>query len=882
MPQRPINAPPAVRVVAVVWGRGAALLVALASAAAALWLAAHHPLSGGAALASVVLVAAVVAAWPSAWLIGLPALWPWIGLAPWTGWITLEETDLLVLAVAAGGYARWALRPGPAGPPARAASVVGWLLLALWAAAVLLATQRGVADAGGFVADWYQGYRGPMNALRLAKPTLAVLLLLPLWQRALQAPGGRAPAQLTLGLALASAGIALACLWERLTYPGLLNFSADYRSTGPFWEMHVGGAALDGLLALTLPFAWLQLQTTRSRLGWVLAALAVLLGAYAAITTFSRIVLLALPLGIGLMLVLQRWAGGVAPLAGGMLGAAQAGLTAAPSAAPTHTPHTPQAPITPTTPTTPTTPQAAHPAHPALAAALLLGVSAAAAWMFSTSGYRGMLALLGNAALLLLLAPRLRALGRREWAAAAALALAGGPVLIVGAALLLAKGPYLLHAGLVLGSAAAVLLAGGRTAPPARGQTVLLALAGAGYAVALASTVLVAWHWGGGPALAPALQAVGGLALVSVACVAWPRPLWPADARWQGGMLVAMVVAAGLVGVFGGGAYMAERLSTASSDEQGRWQHWRSVLSRLPDAQARWLGQGLGRFVEAYAISADPGTRPGDLRWIDSDTDNSGDNSNGANGRSMARLIAGTHVQGWGELLRLSQRIARPAGLPVVRLTLRNADATELWTEVCLKHLLYTDICQAAHRKVPASAGGWQTVTLALGSKALPDDLWALPRFTVFSLATESSARPIEVSEISLTDAQGRQLIHNGRFEQGGARWFFSSDRNHLPWHAKNMVVHLLFEQGIVGLAAFGLLGAVAFGRLLLGQARRHALAPALAGALLGTWVVGMVDSLLDMPRLATLMLLLTLVAVTLPARPRLPPLPASAARPQG
>ena len=50
-------------------------------------------------------------------------------------------------------------------------------------------------------------------------------------------------------------GVALATLWERLAFTGLLNLSTDYRTTALFWEMHVGGAALDGFLALTVPFA---------------------------------------------------------------------------------------------------------------------------------------------------------------------------------------------------------------------------------------------------------------------------------------------------------------------------------------------------------------------------------------------------------------------------------------------------------------------------------------------------------------------------------------------------------------------------------------------------------------------------------------------------
>jgi O-antigen ligase len=86
-----------------------------------------------------------------------------------------------------------------------------------------------------------------------------------------------------------------------------------------------------------------------------------------------------------------------------------------------------------------------------------------------------------------------------------------------------------------------------------------------------------------------------------------------------------------------------------------------------------------------------------------------------------------------------------------------------------------------------------------------------------------------------------------------------------MPWHAKNMAVHLLFEQGALGLAAWLLLAAAALWRVTVGAARHHALAPALAGALVGVLTVGLVDSLLDMPRVAFLTLLIMAIALALP-----------------
>ena len=55
------------------------------------------------------------------------------------------------------------------------------------------------------------------------------------------------------------AGLALVCLvvlWERAVYAGLFDFSLPYRTSAWFWEMHVGGGAIDAYLAMALPFAF--------------------------------------------------------------------------------------------------------------------------------------------------------------------------------------------------------------------------------------------------------------------------------------------------------------------------------------------------------------------------------------------------------------------------------------------------------------------------------------------------------------------------------------------------------------------------------------------------------------------------------------------------
>ena len=83
--------------------RAGILLTALISFALGGILAWNYPL--GQFAASVLFLAATALCFycPACFLVIIPALLPVIGLAPWTGWITFEEMDLLVLATASGG-----------------------------------------------------------------------------------------------------------------------------------------------------------------------------------------------------------------------------------------------------------------------------------------------------------------------------------------------------------------------------------------------------------------------------------------------------------------------------------------------------------------------------------------------------------------------------------------------------------------------------------------------------------------------------------------------------------------------------------------------------------------------------------------------------------
>ncbi len=768
--------------------------------ACALVASMQHPLSHPVAVAACIAAAALTFRWPANALAGVLALAPVLAFAPWSGWITFEELDLLVLAVAAGGYGRLALRAqGVTGSSARPSPLV-WLALLLFGASVCLSAWRGVADAGGFRFDWYQGYHEPMNSIRLAKSFFLALLVTPLWLSMHAASPSLTSRRLQDGMVLGLAAASIAVLWERLAFTGLLNFSTDYRTTALFWEMHVGGAALDGHLALTVPFAVLALSRARTPWGLAGSTVVLLAGAYACLTSFSRGVYAAVPLGVMLTLWL---ASRTRPLSrsetpgGGCRGWLAAG-------------------------------------------ALVLAFAASAAWMFPSSGYRGMLALLGAFVVLLRLEPVTGP--ARPWRVAAGGAMTAG---LICAAVLTAwwmpKGAYVAYAVACTAALAVSVHRPGR-------QRILVAC----YLCVIVGIGLVAWHWGGMPALQRALPVMALLVAAGAVRVVRSSMRWPADLRWQASTSAALVVAGAMVAVLGGGAYMSDRFSTSSSDFSGRITHWKEGLALL-DTPADWaFGKGLGRYPANHLLAHSSTDSPGDYRL------------RGEPGAQHLVLTGGKIPLGWGELLRVSQRVSPLEPPAAVSFKVRSDRTQGLHLEVCEKHLLYNGNCLIKEVKIEPTDGEWRSMNAQLPGASPSRGTWYAPRLISFSVANGTSGALVEVDDLALQGADGRDLLANGDFSRGMSHWFFSSDRNHMPWHLKNIAVHTLFDQGAVGLVLLATLVLGAMWRLGIGSARRHPLAPAIAGALLGFAVVGMFDSLLDVPRVAFVFYLLVLLALTL------------------
>jgi hypothetical protein len=667
-------------------------ITALATGVAAAFLAWHHPLSPAMASGALALWLALTVWRPGWWLAVVPALLPLLNFAPWSGWQAFDEFDLLVLGTLAGVYLRWALdlRRADVSLPSLQPPAVLWLALLLGLLS-MLGLYRGLADAGVDFA-WFQGYSDPVNSLRLFKAPVYALLLWPLLRLQLRASPSRSAIRFCFGMLAGLGVVSLAALWERAAYPGLLDFSSLYRTTALFWEMHVGGAAIDAYLALAIPFVAWALWSARSPGQWAVAATLVLLAFHACLTTFSRGAYLAVAGSIVLL-----------------------GL-------------------------------------------LLLG---------RRLGFRA------------------RIMFRRA--------------LVVATAVL--------------------------------ATTVLLFAA------------LVVFGYGG----------VAAVLLLMALCVVICKPRLDG---WRGAGTVGLALALTLevVVVFGTGNFMLSRLSASDRDFGSRLTHWQNGLGLL-FTPGEWLwGIGLGRLPASYARFVPVREFSGAVQWLKLD-----------DGRAAVQLFGPKSQEDLGGLFALTQRVPLLADVHYrVEFDARVFSRVDMALSVCESHLLYDRNCQIADIRLQPGNSSWQRVSLALHGPPLSAGNWFAPRLGVFALSVTNAGAQADIAQLRLVAPGFENLLQNGDFARQTAHWFPAAQFYFLPWHIDNLFLELLIERGIFGLVVvLGLVG-LALWRVCAGPARHHPLAPFVAASLSGALLVGMVSSLMDVPRVAFLFFLVIFFALSL------------------
>lgn len=284
--------------------------------------------------------------------------------------------------------------------------------------------------------------------------------------------------------------------------------------------------------------------------------------------------------------------------------------------------------------------------------------------------------------------------------------------------------------------------------------------------------------------------------------------------------------------------YFLQRLEQAEQDWHTRLAHWRDATGLIGDGLGNTLlGMGLGRFPASY-LYHNPQGKPLATYSHQTERDN-----------AFLRL-------GFGETLYMAQKVAI-ATQTRYRLAARLRGAGgRLDVPLCEKQLLDSGQCRWQGFSFPAD-GQWHEVETVLDSGEVGAGNWLTRRPVELFLHNPGTAL-VDVDAVRLYDPSGRDLLRNGDFSRGGDHWFFKT-HSHLPWHIKNLWVEVYFSQGWLGLLALFLFLAVFLGRMLPAWWRGDPLAATLLAGVAGMLAVGLFDSLLDAPRLATLFLALLL-----------------------
>lgn len=349
----------------------------------------------------------------------------------------------------------------------------------------------------------------------------------------------------------------------------------------------------------------------------------------------------------------------------------------------------------------------------------------------------------------------------------------------------------------------------------------------------------------------------GGLIALGVALLILILGTWLARRKRPGhragfatplamGVLTIVVMAAGVSSIF-----WQQRLEQTGADAEIRFRHWAEVL-RLRDSgvMTALFGQGLGTLPAANLVSQLP-AQAGSYRYA-AEGDNLYLALNSAGTLYMAQRVA-LHP---AEILRLEMSVRAPAS------------QAGLEASLCEKNLFNSRKCQWLKVEFKPGQAEWQHYTQTFNSGEVGAGNYFTRRPVQFSLYNPVPGTVIEVDNVRLLDERGQNLLRNGDFSQGGDSWFFKSG-NHLFWHAKNLWVHLLFEQGWLGVLSFTLILILALVRLARTVAH-GALQSTVLLASTGAWImVGGVDSLVDAPRLALLVYGLLLIGAAWGAAPR-------------
>jgi hypothetical protein len=312
-----------------------------------------------------------------------------------------------------------------------------------------------------------------------------------------------------------------------------------------------------------------------------------------------------------------------------------------------------------------------------------------------------------------------------------------------------------------------------------------------------------------------------------------------------------LVIGGGLVFVLVGinSTRMSERFSEVDRDLDTRKTHWEKVIeTRTPDNwRASVLGEGMGAMPKLYYLNYFSEMVLPSMLWQDSE------------GRTIVELGVG----GYPFHQKLSLLADREYKLVIKLKAAQPGDRIAM--DICRKHILFSERWQpdCVQSSYKAESDQWAEYVWKFNSGHLGREGWLdwPPTLQIHNVAEN----PYMLDSVELFDDQGRQIIKNPHFDERLAYWLWSSDFEHLPWHSKQLLIHIWLEQGWVGLTMFVALVIMAFVRQMklysLGETVPIALVPCMI-AILG---LGLTDTFIDEPQVSLLMFAILFAALQWP-----------------
>lgn len=161
------------------------------------------------------------------------------------------------------------------------------LLLIFFSISWLISMFIGLSNITSFDANAFTSELSPYNALRVAKGLFWAVLLLPILAHTIQ-ENRNIDRILIRGLAIGLAGVSFFVIWERILFPGLLNFSNNFRITGPFSSMHTGGGHIEAYLVLVLPILINSIRLKLSKIEKSIYICIIFIALYSLFVTYAR------------------------------------------------------------------------------------------------------------------------------------------------------------------------------------------------------------------------------------------------------------------------------------------------------------------------------------------------------------------------------------------------------------------------------------------------------------------------------------------------------------------------------------------------------------------------------------------------------------------